>query len=174
LTQTRPIFHESREIAFGHLDPFFFSCLCGRIGRELSIEARFSNHVFTIGFDPAVHHKSQIVIRDSSGPRVFDPERYEMSLQLSDLIRSLPKCKVTQNPVERNYVYAAVFPAHSYYHAFFTLQKADKPSGDLKLHVESAYSKATPVPNYNPPRRIRFDALATKTYHKEQVRFGFR
>jgi hypothetical protein len=174
LAQERPIFYKGREIAFGHLDPFFFTCLCSRIGRELKIETRFSNHVFTIGFDPEVHQKSQIVIRDSSGPRVFDPDRYEMSLQLPDLIRSLPKCKVTQNPAERNYVYAAVFPADSYYHAFFTVQKADKPSGDLKLHVESAYSKATPVPNYNPPRRIRFDALATKTYHKEPVRFGFR
>ena len=174
MTQAQPIFHKGREIAFGHLNPFFFSCVCERIGRALSIEARFSNHVFTVGFDASVHQKSQIVIRDSSGARVFDQERYEMSLRLPELVRTLPNCKVTQNPVERNYVYAAVFPEAGFYHAFFTMHKAEKPSGDLKLHVESAYSKATPVPNYNPPRRIRFDALATKTYHKEPVRFGFR
>jgi len=162
-------------IHLDHLEVFQFHCRSERAGRDLHVEVRFSNHVYTKKFESELHLNSDIILRDSSGPRVFCPERFALSAQLRGVIQGLSDKKVTQNKVERNYVYAVSLDTQSgFYHVFFSLHRGKSRNADLVLIVESAYKKQTQIPNYNPPRRIKFEALATKVYYGEPVRFGFR
>jgi hypothetical protein len=174
----RPILHQGVAVSIGHLAPFAFPCPCDPIGRDLVIQAAFSNHCYTEKFNPSVHSREQIVLYEGgrSRPRVFCQIRHELSFQLPDLLRALPGRKVHQTPEQRNYVYVVPLPVGDQtYDIFFMLQRMAHGDGaDLRLTVESAYPKGRPLVLPKRPHGIRFGVLAHKVFMRQPVRFAPR
>lgn len=172
------IHHKGVDHSVEHLAPVVISCPCAPIGRDLAIRVAFANHCYTEAFDAARHERERIVLYDApSRPRVFCPERYELSKKLPALIGELPSRKVnrTSSPRE-NYVYATLLKEDNLiYEIYFMLQRAQGgDSVDLRLTVESAYPVAQQSAVPKLPRAIRFTVLAHKVLAHQPRRFGPR
>lgn len=89
--------------------------------------------------------------RDTGGHnRVFDRARYEQSLQLPELISTLPSGQTAiYAGKSNNYMVwrpASAAPDDTHYQAFFDLYKATGKADLLILYVQSAYLKDAPLP----------------------------
>jgi hypothetical protein len=167
----------------GHLDPLRFQVESEKLRRSVTIQCRFSNHVFTRAFDPQVDPADTPFIMDGIRPRVFCPSRYRLSVHLPRAIFGLrePRVYVRQTQARRNWLYVATIEVASdaaeprenadnatnlarvRYQVFFVLRKGNKsgaPPMDVEMVVESAYAD-------NPARpqellgRALFAGLAT-------------
>jgi len=143
-----PITASGQVYDFPHLEPFQILVASQKVGRNLRIHIRFSNHCFSDGFDPATHSSSTVTFPDGGGrPRAFSLERYELSQQLPDLLRNLndPKAKVWQTAQRRNYLHSVIVNSESGpYHVFFEMRRApedERHLQDLNMTVESAYQQ---------------------------------
>ena len=72
-----------------HLEPRTLAFFVERVGRELAIDVRFSNHTFTVAFAEDVHDPAHRIM-DRSRPRAYDPERHALSRGLPAMIDALP------------------------------------------------------------------------------------
>lgn len=172
----------------GHLDPVRFQVVSEKLRRPLTVRCRFTNHVFTRGFDPEVDDASTPVILDGVRQRVFCAERYGLSLHLPAAILRLrePRIYVRETKAQRNWLYVAtielpvptiddhnVAPQQDIirYQVFFTLRKAKKTQAvreDVEMIVESAYAEDRD----RPPEllgRALFVGLATAAVEGRQV-----
>jgi hypothetical protein len=163
------------EKSIAHLAPIIVPCPCPDIGRDIAIAVDFLGHCYTKAFDGAVHGKNEILFYDGgSRPRVFCPDRYQLSFQLPDLLRTLPGKKVFQTTVNRNYLYAVTLPVEGVIYEIYFMLKRDDEECDLRLIVESAYPVAAPSAMRKRPNQIRFNVLAYKILRNETVRFSPR
>jgi hypothetical protein len=171
-----PISFSGQEFSIDHLAPASISCPCTDIGRDLVIGVAFANHCYTESFDGSRHDIEQIIVRDTSGPRVFCPIRHGLSLRLPEVVRQLPNAKVYQTTQQRNYVYAVPLEIEGHeYLVFLTLHRAkSEPGTDLWMTIESAYSAENPIPRPKRPNSIRFRVLAYKVLRRQPVRFAAR
>jgi len=163
------------EKSVAHLAPITIACPCESIGRDLVIAVDFLGHCYTKAFDPEVHAKDEILFYDGgSRPRVFCPDRYQLSFALPDLLRALPGKKVFQTTVSRNYLYAVTLAAQNTIYEIYFMLKRDDGEPDLRLIVESAYPVAAPSGVRKRPSQIRFNVLAYKVLRNEPVKFAAR
>lgn len=160
----------------GHLKPYMILCPCPDIGRDLTIRVNFLSHCYTEHFDPDQHDRTEIIIRDAGGPRVFCPIRHGLSLRLPGIVARLPDARVYQTAERRNYVYAVPLETEDgLYEMYFMLQRVERRQGtDLRLTVESAYPVNAPTPRPRRPNSIRFVVLARKVFLRQPVRFAPR
>lgn len=145
--------------------------------RDLRIDVDFANHCYTEKFIQGTHVPDQIVVTEAKDRhRVFCPVRYELSFQLPELIKALPRSKVHQTSQRRNYVYVVQLKTEGRpYEIYFMLQRAAKNAeADLRLTIESAYL-AERGTNFNRrPNSIRFMILAHKILANQPIKFAPR
>lgn len=172
----------------GHLNPVRFQVASEKLRRQVTVRCRFTNHVFTRGFDPLVDDPSMPVIMDGVRQRVFCANRYGLSLYLPAAILELrePRIYVRETKAQRNWLYVATIelPAPTIdeqnlapqqdiirYQVFFTMRKAKKTQAireDVEMVVESAYAEDLT----RPPEllgRALFAGLTTAAVEGRQV-----
>jgi hypothetical protein len=167
-----PLRIRDRVYDMSHLDPFQFTALSAKVPRPLCINARFTNHCFSVTFDPAWHAANEPVIMDGRRRRVFCPERYALSYRLPALIRGLaaPDARVHQTAARRNWMFAAIAEipvAGTRYQIFFELRRSPperRRLQDLELVVESAYPADPERGTPNILGRVSFLLLAGSLY----------
>ena len=166
-----------RHIDLSHLEPRRTACEIEGRDEPLLIQARFSNHCFTVSFEDGVHDPSHLIM-DHNQRRAFDEQRYELSGHLPGVIDNLPSCKVYQardkNRGRQNFVYShsIVSLADADYSVFFSIKKIGG-NAHLDLFVESAY----PLAKTQAGKRtgaIRFRVLVTKVFRGQRVDFAPR
>lgn len=168
----KPFSFAGSAVSLSHLEPHEFDC-CTPDGNTRKIRAIYSPHVFTRG--AVVNDRRSDLCFDE---RVYCPDRYQDSLSLPLIVKDLPKVKVFQTWVERNYVYLTVETPvrNDRYHVFFELKKSGgKRNKHVLLRVESAYRAETS--EYVPPARpntIRFPMLVQNVFLERPVHFARR
>lgn len=170
-----PITVSGQVYDFLHLEPFQILVASQKVGRNLRIHVRFSNHCFSESFNSTTHPSSTVTFPDGGGRRrAFSQERYELSQQLPDLMRNLndPKAKVWQTAQRRNYLHSVIVNSGSGpYHVFFEMRRTpedERHLQDLNMTVESAYQQHVG----QPPAllgKIGFVLLAGKVFKGEPV-----
>lgn len=140
---------------------------------EIKILIRYSCHCWSRGLEDG-ERPAGTVFMDGKRARVFDPDRYEASLHLPELLRGLPTNRIYVTRSDRNYgVYNArlVNPDGHAYTAYFQLKnrkgRFDGIRHKLELTVESAYAKAQPEPG----GKTGFKAVIAKALHGRTVKY---
>jgi hypothetical protein len=172
----------------GHLDPVRFQVASEKLHRAVTVRCRFTNHVFTRGFDDQVDNASTPVIMDGIRQRVFCADRYKLSLYLPAVILELrePRIYVRETKAQRNWLYVATIDLPgsildggivasqseiTRYQVFFTIRKAKRTQTvreDVEMVVESAYAEDST----RPPEllgRALLAGLATAAVEGRQV-----
>ena len=171
------IFVKGSALDLSYLSPFVFECSTpGEAKPEfLTVNVRYSNHVFSEAFDDAAHTEDT-AIWDHKRKRAFCQERYDLSFELPKLLRDLGNAKVHQTASRRNYLYFRALSqlAGRQYQIYFTLKKQRTRRSDLDLFVESAYASDRPAQIRRRPSTIRFAMLALKVYRGQPVKFAAR
>ena len=155
-----------------HLEPRRLTFFVDKIGRALSIEVRFSNHCFTVGFDDERHDR-QHLIWDHRSRRAYDPARHELSRRLPAIVDALPGASVYMTPTDRNYVYLAnvVLADGACYPMYFSLRRAAPGHRQqLLIVVESAYPVQDRRRVLAGTTKISFAVLCAKVYQGDRVR----
>lgn len=153
-----------------HLAPLIFSVTVNLPGsglREMHIRAAFTCHCFTEKWD-SVKHERQSVIMDPNRPRVFDQQRYNLSKQLPEMVRTLERHKVYMTPQHRNYMAfdgRVVLDTGETYRMFFAMKRKGAPTHDLEMMVESAYPTNDPVVGME----IRFAAIVKSVFTGKKI-----
>lgn len=171
------IFIKGSALDLRHLSPFTFECSTPADAKPdfLTVNVRYSNHVFSEEFDAAVHAEDT-VIWDHKRKRAFCQERYDLSFELPKLLEGLSSSKVHQTASRRNYLFFRALSklAGREYQIYFTLKKQKSNRGDVDLYVESAYASDEPAQMRKRPNSIRFSMLALKVYRGQPVKFSAR
>lgn len=154
------------EVALGHLDPITRQVnleLRGGVRKLVPVEFRFSSHCFSRSLAPGECAPPGQLIADGSAhmprPRVFDPERYELSLHLVKVIDQLIASNGRVSRTRHENFYRIEDPrallrreagARQYFVFFHArrLRVGNRPKS-LLIWVESAYPAKDGVP---PPR----------------------
>lgn len=155
-----------------HLEPLPLTFHVIKLGRDLTIDVKFSNHCFTVDFDDVIHDEA-LLIMDHKRRRAYDHERHTLSHNLPAMIAGLPTAAVYLTPSDRNYVYLANVQATDgqLYPMYFHLRRAHPEAPrNLSMIVESAY----PVTDRNEvlegTTKISFPVLCAKIYKGERVK----
>ena len=158
---------------FAHLANFEFSlALDAQASVSIALQVQFSAHCFSERFDAALHQPEHRYSY-AGELRAFDLERYQLSLQLPDLIRSLGQRKVNFTR-ENNYLlveHVDMQNVRQQYVVFFDLKRA-KAGRALQLFVQTAYVK-TALPRSLDTIRFRILAAAIwegRSVHSPQTR----
>jgi hypothetical protein len=151
----------------GHLASFEFSlALDAQASVSVALQVQFSAHCFTERFDAAVH-QTEHRYTHLGELRAFNLERYQLSLLLPDLIRSMGQRKVNFTK-ESNYLLVErvdLQGVRQQYVVFFDLKKA-KGGRALRMFVQSAYVKAALPQSLD---TIRFRILAAAIWEGRAV-----
>lgn len=171
-----PLLINGQIVEFGHLQPFTMQFDSKSANKRLRVNVRYSNHCFSFKPTPGVQYDPELLLLDhSKRERVFCPVRYNLSLDLPSIVKSLndPSCKVWETSSRRNYTYSVrVDNPKGPYHLFFELSKDSSGRGtlqDLNMFIESAYHED---PQKGPPAvigRIGFHVLCTNVYLRKKV-----
>lgn len=132
-----------------HLHPFEWKSIQpgtkDKPDRNYLFDVKFSIHCFTRDPYSNEHiHESQWY-SDSRESRVFCRERYLLSHQLPEIIRSTDKHKVL-NTKKGNFLTIEVIDEEGNardYHVYFSVSRSSKKKGFLNLYVQSAYPEDT-------------------------------
>ena len=142
----------------GHLDPFTFSV--SHMDRGRTVRVTFLDHVFTEAHDPDRHTPDLIYSRRNGDLRAFDVRRWELSLDLPDLFRTLNRQSV-YGTKGRNFFFLCGNAGEPPYAVFFEAIQSDLWNVDVSVIVRSAYEKEGMATRASPvsfPRLI--DAVA--------------
>ena len=125
-----------------HLDPF-------KLGIQFENNAytalvRFSCHCFTETFD-ASRHDDRVSYEHENETRAFDTVRYQLSLSLPDLFRTLGN-EIVYHTKRGSFFFIRRLPDETAnvvlpYVVFFRPYKADMDGADVIVEVASAYTK---------------------------------
>ncbi len=174
----RPFEHQGEKYCLAHLNPFDWHYHAAKGGkrpaRTYKFHVTFSMHCFTR------RPKEDEFVDDClwyTGPkekRVFCFERYELSRQLPDIIRSLgdQSCYHTNH----GHFFTIRYPSKNgewvNYEVYFDVMRATQ-HGWLNLHVYSAYVRTEDYIASRPKKRkIRLDVIAYKRQMKKDIRPG--
>ena len=163
---------DGERLDLAHLEPRGLTFFVKNLGRDLTVDVKFSNHCFTVDFDPAVHNPTHVIM-DHKRRRAYDPERHALSRGLPDMIAALPNAAVYLTPSDRNYVYVArlVTPAGMVYPMYFHLRRArDTAPRNLQMVVESAYPVEDARTVLAGTTKISFAVLCAKVFRGERIR----
>jgi len=155
-----------------HLEPFGLTFFVKNLGRELTIDVKFSNHCFTVDFDAAIHDPA-LTIMDHKRQRAYDLQRHNLSRNLPSMINALPTASVYLTPSDRNYVYVANLKATNglVYPMYFHLKRVkDEAPRNLSMVVESAYPIADEKQVLGGATKISFPVLCAKVFKGERVK----
>lgn len=166
--EMKSVFDGKATYSLEHLERFAFIVVQDKWSKE--IEVNFSWHCWTRtpGDDEDVY-----TLTSGRERRCFCPERYALSQQLPEIIRTLAKRYVAQTR-HRNFVTVEFIDEEGQraeYTVFFHLRKQGKRK-PLLLFVESAYLIRDP--SQRPPqkrKRARFPLLVHKTMKGEYIKF---
>ena len=162
------------EVSLAHLEPHELICALPDGKRQLAISVTYSNHCFSIAFDPALHKPDQI-LQEEARPRVFDQARYDASKGLPGILKGITNGRVQLTPAKNYYYHHSLAPENDPYDVFFNLKrnmKQRKPP--LVLYVESAYINDEIVNARARPQSVRFSLLAEKIAAGKRLKFNWR
>ena len=134
---------------FEHLQPMAITLELRVDGQlephQLAVEVTFGCHCFTETFDPRVHEDHHRYTHDGE-LRAFDIQRYECSLQLPQVIKSLTSGMIYRSDEYFTYVAQIKVSTESgpvSYTLIFSLIRATKnktdPASRLLMYVKTAY-----------------------------------
>lgn len=150
-----------------HLDPFSFELPLA--DKKWSIRVQFHCHCFTEAL--AAHHTPDLRYQHDRETRAFDFQRYDLSHQLPNLIRTLGSRSVYLSS-QINYftLRQDAHPQHpGPYLVFFNVHKLERRSEDVLMMIESAYIKPNMADRASP---VKFTTLIEKTASGEKVPRG--
>lgn len=162
-----------------HLRVFGFHFSIPAFGNKPEIngfmEVKFSCHCVSLGpkrnevFDFEKIGKDQLIVDGSGFERRFCPERYEHSLQLRNIIRSLPEGRKCYFTGQENWIIVEVLGAggtQQFYDIYFKLRR-NSPN-NLFMYLESAYIR---YKNKSVPKRKTMGSkvLLGKTLRGEPI-----
>ncbi len=160
-----------------HLHPFEWIYVLAAQGdkpeRHYTFDVTFSLHTFTKGIDPAMGGDPALHYRDSREVREFDFDRYALSKQLPDIVRSLGerKCHHTHHGNFFTVDLIGSGAQKQSYEVYFVVSRSGKTRGRLNLFIQSAYER-TLLHGAKPKRRppIGFHVVAYNTLHKKPIK----
>lgn len=136
---------------------------------------RFSVHCVSKDLGPGETPNHADFRDEHDQPRVFDLDRYKLSLKLPGILATIHrrKCLFTDGP---NYMVVEVLTGEQRreYEIYFTLKRDAKVSGRLSMFVQSAFCRDNAHRPNRPRQRagrrnIRFKILAKKVLNGDQV-----
>jgi hypothetical protein len=169
MTYWLPISVDGVSYDLAHLEPFEFQVVPKGWTDPATVSVRFHDHCFTETFDPARHTKPIQTKQASKHEwRAFDADRYNRSLTLPQIVRSLATRRIASTR-ESNLVFIETGTGDRYV-VFFTLRGARRRA---ELFVVSAYVWT----RRDPPAttgEMRFDVALAKVLRGEKPRFPGR
>lgn len=167
LTRWQPYYGADGKVySLAHLHPkrreLNFPERAGDPARVIEIQIGYSSHAFTRQCQHGEEwHQAYSRQRD---PRVFCPQRYQLSLQLPSIVEGFEsrRCYATQH--ENYFVVDTldILPPNTEYWIFFNTRKQE-PSA-IRLFIESAYAgNVGKAPHGRKKESIQFKALVSKT-----------
>ena len=127
---------DQANVRLAHLQPLGFSLFLKQSLREVEIIVEFSDHCYSEKYDPDKHGPLGRTARSDKGnERVFDEERYRLSLRLPELVRNLAGKRIVQT--KNSTLVRINLSMEVEYAIFFTLKKAGVC--ECKMYVISAY-----------------------------------
>lgn len=164
---------QDTDVEVSHLVPFVFSVDLPK-GESTKVVVEFASHCWTDSFD-AAKHAGQMVVHDHRRPRVFAPQRYELSVGLPRMIRELAAHTCYLTPQKRNFMAfdgRLKLPSGEDYRVFFTMRgqkgRWDGVRYRLRMFVESAYPTSDPVVGME----VSFVNIVSKTLRNEKIRYN--
>jgi hypothetical protein len=109
----------------------------GHPARDVEIRVGFSMHTFTVKRADAGPEADPYDDDREAGVRFFDPERYELSKSLPEIIKSIERRKCFWAQHEAFLTLDRIDAADSEYRVFFSVRRVDGRT--VELVVRSAY-----------------------------------
>ncbi|MEN9874552.1 MAG: hypothetical protein RL186_1449, partial [Pseudomonadota bacterium] len=159
----KPFEQNGRHYDLSHLDGFSYDLIvpskADKPERKYRLNVSFSIHCFTRGAKKGEAIEPDLAYSDSRETRIFDPERYEQSKSLREIVGSLENRKCFHDTHGNFFVFQIEFAngQKAYYSVFFTLSKAGKKSG-LNLYVTTAHLRHQP-PYSKSMKPVRFSVI---------------
>ncbi len=147
----------------GHLDGFAYDLIVpakdGKPAQSYRLNVTFSIHCFTRGAKQGEDIAAELAYSDSRETRIFDPERYEQSKRLPEIVKTLGERKCHHDKHGNYYVFEVEDEegVKRYYSVFFTVSKAGKKAG-LNLYVTTAHMRPQP-PYTKSVKPVRFSVI---------------
>lgn len=136
------------------------------------VEVIFGLHCFTRNPRPGEAVDASLVYPNNYEVRIFDTSRYEQSLRLLEIIRSLPSNKPRHNGGRGNFFVIEITTDDGQtieYNIFFKVRKVAK--GQLQLFVESAFLRDPAYGSTRPDgQRVRFWVILHNTLHGKKIK----
>ncbi|PCI34337.1 MAG: hypothetical protein COB54_00665 [Alphaproteobacteria bacterium] len=170
----QPITISEQEYNLDHLHPFEYNLTVPAQGhkpeRKYRLNVIFSLHCFTRGQKDEEVIPAEYKYSDTRETRIFDIERYNLSIKLPDIVRSLSDMKCYHDRHNNFYVVELIDElGHiTYYSIFFKLSKAGKKKG-LNLFVSSAYARDE-MPYAKNLKPIRFRIMVHNVHTGQKTR----
>jgi len=149
-----------------HLDEFDFDFVVpakdGKPEQVYRINVLFSMHCFTRGIREGESYHYELTYSDNRETRLFDEQRYRLSLRLPDIIRNIGGRQCFHTGHGNFFTVEAVSDDGNSekYWIYFKMSRGSKRSG-LNLYVESAYVQNKIQQQRPRPRKpIRFSVIA--------------
>lgn len=160
-------------VNFNHLEPFQFLVATEARPGGATIDVRFSNHCFSKAYNAAIHVAPIVDVWDRGQHRVFNQQRYDLSLGLRNVVEALPTSPIFLTP-EANFV-RIVTPSGNgtnEYRVYFNAKHGHDTS-DVSLFIESAYPPDFSKQVLKPSQmtKVRFAVLIDKTIRGEKIKF---
>ena len=165
-----PLEIDGKNFDFFHLEPIKLLVESASANKTLIAHVTFSNHCFSRCISNGECLEDFVCIPSKYKTRVFCETRYNLSIQLPEIIKGLnnPSVKVYQTASRRNWTHSiAIENPLGKYHVFFEVRNAsgeEKRTQDLNIFVESAYPQDPDKPEPQLLGRMKFGMLCSNTY----------
>ncbi|RYE61127.1 MAG: hypothetical protein EOO82_02355 [Oxalobacteraceae bacterium] len=140
----QPLMLRGEVYDLAHLNPFQLRVPSKQVGRELSVNVRFTTHCFTQGYDPNLHPADEMeIVDEGKRRRAFCAVRYGLSSNLPTAVQSLnhPQAKVRQTGSGRNWLHSiTVEDETAFYHVFFEVHRCDRQHTRWHRHDQGTLS----------------------------------
>lgn len=136
--------------------------------RRITLAVTYGLHCFSVSNNN--ENKCNIIVSDEREERLFDLGRYRLSLALPEIIANLEfrRCFHTGH---RNFFTVELLDEQGrkqdYVIYFRTWRAASGETGDVRLHVESAYLRSDAPQRHK--KSIRFKVIVANTYTGKEI-----
>ncbi len=170
-----------KRYCFEHLNPFTTTftlpAKLNQPSQTYHCIIEFSSHCFTRSFNTRQNEtfhniSSELIYRDKKETRIFCPERYELSLRLPGILKTLNQYKCFFTSADDKFLTIELLTEKQekvQYEIYFSLKKSNKANTDIHIFINSAYPRTTPQ---NRPKRkpISLFILLYNTLHNRKIK----
>lgn len=169
----KPFTFEEQEYDLRHLHPYIITQSIEAKGknprREFRLNVSYSLHCFTRNPKDGEEISDDLAYSDSREKRIFCFERWELSMKLPEIVRTLQQRRCLHTESEEFVTIEVVHKGRTFdYAVFFTVSKARKAEGaEINLFINSAHERFNELVYKKP---ISFNIILINKYLNKGIK----